>query len=63
MQTQRFPATGALVIPGVAELERHLVTRSASGITVVSLRITLLDGTGGVVDLGVASMRIRPLGR
>ena len=61
--TQRFPATGALVVPGVAELERHLVTRSASGITVVSLRITLLDGTGGVVDLGVASMRIRPLGR
>lgn len=62
-KTERFPATGALEIPGVAKLQRHLVTRTPAGLQVVSLRITLLDGTGGVVDLGVADMRIRPLGR
>ena len=29
-----------------------------TGLTVVGLRITLLDGTGGVIDLATAKMRI-----
>ena len=57
-----FPKTGVLEIPGIAKLERNVVTRSSTGIKVVALRITLLDGTGGVVDLGEAQLGIRGLG-
>lgn len=61
-QVRHFPATGVLEIPGLAKLQRHLVTRTSTGVRVVSLRITLLDGSGGVVDLGTAVMRIKSLG-
>lgn len=60
-QVRRFPSTGVLEIPGLVKLERHLVTRTSAGLRVVSLRVTLLDGSGGVVDLGTADLRIRPL--
>lgn len=56
-----FPRTGVLEIPGLVKLERHVVTRSASGIKVVALRVTLLDGTGAVVNLGEAELQIRRL--
>jgi len=60
-KTLTFPRTGVLEIPGVAKLERRLVTRRHDGISVVALRITLLDGSGAVVDLGEAQTRIRRL--
>jgi hypothetical protein len=60
-QVQTFPRTGVLEIPGVARLERRVVTRSRNGITVVALRVTLLDGSGAVIDLGEASLRITRL--
>ena len=50
-------------IPGVAKLERRVVTRSATGLRVVALRITLLDGSGAVVNLGEARLQIRRLAR
>ena len=50
-----------LEIPGVAKLERHVVTRTATGIKVVALRITLLDGSGAVINLGEAQLQIRRL--
>lgn len=56
--TQTFPKTGVLEIPGVVKLERAVVTRTHSGISVIGLRITLLDGTGAVVNLGEASLKI-----
>lgn len=58
-EEQTFPRTGVLEIPGVARLERRIVERSRSGVSVIALRITLLDGTGGVVDLGTAKTAIR----
>ena len=58
---QTFPPTGVLEIPGVAELERAVVTRTPSGISVIGLRITLLDGSGAVIDLAEAKLGIRPL--
>jgi hypothetical protein len=58
-QVQKFPPTGVLEIPGVAKLERRVVTRSRSGLKVTALRVTLLDGSGAVIDLGEASMRVR----
>jgi hypothetical protein len=60
-QAETFPPTGVLEIPGVAKLERRIVTKSRTGLTVVSLRITLLDGSGAVIDLGEAALRIARL--
>lgn len=59
-QEQTFPKTGVLEVPGVAKLERGLVTKSRAGIEVIGLRITLLDGSGAVIDLAEASLTIRP---
>lgn len=60
-QQQTFPKTGVLTIPGVAKLERGVVTETHRGVSVIGLRITLLDGSGAVVNLAEASLRIRPL--
>jgi len=57
-QTMAFPDTGVLNIPGVAKLENKVVTRSKTGISVIALRITLLDGTGAVINLGFAELKI-----
>lgn len=57
-QVLTFPKTGPLEIPGVARLQRHLVHKTGSGIKVTALRITLLDGTGAVIDLGEAQLRV-----
>lgn len=60
-QRQTFPKTGVLEIPGVAKLERAVTARTHHGIRVIGLRITLLDGSGAVVDLAEATLRIRHL--
>lgn len=58
-ELQEFPDTGVLNIPGVAKLERFVTTKTKNGISVIALRITLLDGTGAVLDLGIAQTTIR----
>ena len=55
---RRFPRTGVLEIPGVAKLEERIVHRTRTGLSVTALRITLLDGTGAVIDLGQAQLSI-----
>lgn len=60
-KTLRFPHTGVLEIPGVATLERHVVTRSSTGLKVVALRITVLDGSGAVINLGEAQLKLHRL--
>ncbi len=62
-ETQQFPNTDVLNIPGVAKLQRDIVDRSRNGISVTALRITLLDGSGAVLNLGVARLSIKPSGR
>lgn len=60
-QVQQFPAGGApLEIPGVAKLEPNLVKRTSNGISVTALRVTLLDGSGLVLNLGEAALGIKP---
>ena len=61
-EPQSFPDTGVLEIPGVAELEPRVVQKIPGGIKVVGLRITLLDGTGAVIDLATAKIRIEKSG-
>jgi hypothetical protein len=62
-QPQTFPPSGVLEIPGVAKLERKVVTRTRKGIRVIGLRVTLLDGSGAVIDLGEAALHIARLPR
>jgi len=57
-----FPDTDVLEIPGVAKLEQNIVTKGKIGIKVIALRITLLDGSGAVIDLGTAELRIKNSG-
>lgn len=56
-----FPESGVIDVPGVATLERNIVHRTRTGISVTALRITLLDGSGAVIDLGQAQLRIGKL--
>jgi hypothetical protein len=58
-EAQEFPDTGVIEIPGLAKIERKIVERTRFGISVIALRITLLDGTAAVIDLGVARTSIR----
>ncbi|WP_346386888.1 choice-of-anchor P family protein [Nocardioides sp.] len=50
----------AIEIPGLLKLEANVVDKMKYGIDVVAIRITLLDGTGAVIDLGHAKMEIKP---
>lgn len=61
-EPQEFPDSGILEIPGVATLERAIVRKIPQGISVTALRITLLDGSGAVIDLGEAKLSIRDSG-
>ena len=45
-------------IPGVLRVDTDVVTRSKSGLDVVGVRVTLLDGTGAVIDLAHAELEI-----
>ncbi|GAW51642.1 MULTISPECIES: choice-of-anchor P family protein [unclassified Nocardioides] len=58
-EEQQFPDTDMFTIPGVAKLERFITERTRNGISVIALRITLLDGSGSVIDLGQAKIAIR----
>lgn len=58
-EEQEFPDTGVLEIPGVARLERFVTQKSPNGVSIIALRVTLLDGTGAVINLGQAKALIR----
>lgn len=53
-----FPELDGLSIPGLVEIETGVVTKHKSGIEVVAVRLTLLDGSGAVIDLGHAKLLI-----
>lgn len=58
-QDYAFPDTGVLEIPGVAKLERAVTKKLTNGLALTALRITLLDGTGAVIDLGNVRFQVR----
>ena len=53
----------AIEIPGLVKIENSLVTEKRRGLTVVAVRLTLLDGSGAVIELGVVDLGIRGSGR
>ncbi|GAA3829109.1 choice-of-anchor P family protein [Nocardioides panacisoli] len=61
-EPQQIPLDG-LEIPGLVKIETNLVKKLKAGIEVTAVRLTLLDGSGAVVDLGVARMRVGQLPR
>lgn len=61
-ETQQVPVDG-LEIPGLVRIQPDIVKKLKAGIQVTALRLTLLDGSGAVVDLGVARMRVGQLPR
>jgi hypothetical protein len=57
-----MPGTGVLELPGVARLETNIVQKTRTSITVTALRVTLLDGRIGVVNIGFARSALVPTG-
>ena len=58
-EPQELPLDQTLEIPGVAKLDPKVVSKIPGGLKVIALQITLLDGSGAVIDLGVAKTSIR----
>ncbi len=47
-----------LEIPGLLKIETGLKKKVKDGIRMIGLRITLLDGTGAVIDLATSKLSI-----
>lgn len=60
-ESQELPLNQTMEIPGVAKLQPRVVTKLPNGLKVTALRITLLDGSGAVIDLGTAILQVRPV--
>lgn len=57
-ETYAVPELDGLEIPGLVKVQTNVVKKLKSGLDVVALRLTLLDGTGAVIDLGHAKLSI-----
>lgn len=57
-----LPPVGVLEVPGVARIEEAIVQKTKFGQIVTALRITLLDGTGAVLELGKLESTVRNSG-
>jgi len=55
-----LPALDGLSIPSVATFKTDVVHRGRHGGSVTALQIKLLDGSGAVINLGNATLRINP---
>ncbi len=53
-----LPLDETIEIEGLLKIDPKVVKRLKSGIQVTALQITLLDGTGAKIDLGVARLQI-----
>jgi indole-2-monooxygenase len=51
-----------LTIPGLVKIDTNITTMLPDGIEVVAVRLTFLDGSGRVTDLGHARLRIAASG-
>jgi hypothetical protein len=58
-QPQSLDQLGELEIPGVAKIQTGLRKKIKDGIRMIGVRITLLDGTGAVIDLATSKLSIR----
>lgn len=54
-----LPKIGALEIPGLLKIEEGVTRKVRGGIEVIALQITLLEGSGATIDLGVARAQVK----
>ncbi len=58
-QPQSLDQLGELEVPGVARIQTGLRKKIKDGIRMIGVRISLLDGTGAVIDLATSKLSIR----
>ena len=61
-QTLALPELDGFTIPGLVRVDTNITTRLNNGIEVVAVRLTFLDGSGRVTDLGHARLQISRTG-
>ncbi|WP_146207293.1 choice-of-anchor P family protein [Nocardioides silvaticus] len=55
-----LPPLGEILdIPGLLSIEQGVTSKVRGGLEVVALRVKLLDGTGAVIDLGIARAQVK----
>lgn len=59
-ETYTLPELDGLEIPGLVKIETLIKEKLKNGGRITALRLTLLDGSGAVVDIGKAALRIYP---
>ena len=57
-QTLALPDLDGFTIPGLVRIDTHITTKIRNGLEVVALRLTFLDGSGRVTDLGYARLQV-----
>lgn len=57
-ETYGLPEIDGLEIPGIAKIETMVKEKFKNGGSITALRLTLLDGTGAVVNIGQATLKI-----
>lgn len=57
-ETYTLPELDGLEIPGLVKIETLVTEKSKNGGSITALRLTLLDGSGAVVNLGQARLKI-----
>jgi hypothetical protein len=57
-----FPDLDGVSIPGLVKIDTGVTKKLKNGIEVIAVRLTLLDGTGAVIDLGHARLQISDSG-
>lgn len=57
-----LPDLDGFTIPGLVRVDTHLTTKLRNGIEVVAVRLTFLDGSGRVTDLGYARLQVNGTG-
>lgn len=58
-EPQSLDQLGELEIPGLAKIETGLRKKIKDGIRIIGVRVTLLDGTGAVLDFATSKLQIR----
>jgi hypothetical protein len=61
-QAISLPELDGFTIPGLVRVDTNVTTNLPNGIDVVAVRLTFLDGSGRVTDLGHARLEIRHSG-
>ena len=57
-EPQSLDQLGELAIPGLAKIQTGLKKKIKGGIRIVGVRVTLLDGTGAVLDFATSKLSI-----